>query len=213
MSYYASRLGCAGLSVQFALILLNSFFLLMSGVVFGTTGALFWSSSFKQLVDNNNSNSTILIDKLGGVVTSVLVVSSFCLVLSVVGLVGACRHNRAFLALYELIVLMLFLVKSIALLVLLGASSTVAANFRADLNNTILATTNANSSQCAESLALSQLFNCCGYSNASDFSPIVLANDCCVNVTLPGCADTIVNDVESGALTLLILPTVTLLGA
>ena len=206
-----SKLGCVGVSVQFLLICLNSFFLVVSAIVFGTTCGLKWNSSFSQLVVINNS--TIEVDKLGGATTCVLVISAFCFALSLTGLLGACQKNRFFLVVYEAVLLGLFLVKCVALAVLIGFRTNVENDFKQELNKTISRISTNSSTDCKVSLALSQIFDCCGYNSGSDFIDPTLAISCCSNHTSnqPGCGDKIVNDVESVALYLLIIPCLALL--
>ena len=203
-----SKLGCVGLSVQFLLVCLNSFFLVVSALVFVATCALKWGSSFSKLIVINNSS--IEVDKLGGVTTCVLVISGFGFALSLTGLLGACRKNRFFLIVYGAVLLCLFLIKCVAIVVLLGFRTSIENDFKSELNTTFSHVKTQGDTSCNEMRALSQIFDCCGFNSASDFITPSLAASCCNNYNpkspQPGCAYKVVNVVESVALYLLIIP-------
>ena len=206
-----TKLGCIGFSVQFLLICLNSFVLVVSVAVFVVTGVLKWNSSFSKLIGINDIN--INSDQLGAATICVQVISTLCFGLSLTGLVGACRKSRLLLIVYGSILICLFLIKCAILAVLFGFRKSIENEFKNELNTTFSQVNTIDDASCNATRALSQIFDCCGFNNASDFIDQSFVTSCCFNYNQgqPGCADTIVNDVENDALHLLIIPCLSML--
>lgn len=67
--------------------------------------------------------------------------------------------------------------------------------------------------ECHSMRILSDIFICCGYDGPQDFVyNTTFATECCKQGTYKGCADTIVNEIKSNGINLVVIPNFVILG-
>ena len=181
---------------------------LILGLVFKYTKVF---NKFLVLISTLVKSTTIT-----GFLIFVIVISVFCLVVSLFGLIGSCCTNRFFLICYEIVIVLLFLSQAIALMVLLFSSSKIEKEFKNGLNNTVndINDNKSYQSQCALMESLSGVFQCCGLNGPKDFTNPSDVYSCCDkkhNSTL-GCGDKIVKDIKQNYVGFIVIPNSLILG-
>lgn len=209
----AQNLGCFARSVRFLLVILNFVFLLLGIVVFITAAVLKWSTLFNKFINIDGIDSLIKVGSISTVSTILLVISGFAVGLSLFGICGAKYMNRFFLIIYEVLIVILFLVHGVSILVLVFSSSKIENEFRKGINSTIH-DLNSNDTKpsdfkakCDLSFAISEIFHCCGAQEPNDFVNASLVEKCCKRKDYKvACGDKVVSSIKNNAVNLLIIP-------
>jgi hypothetical protein len=208
-------LGCCAKSVRFFLILINSLFLTMGLIVLLTGLLLKFTSVFNDFTNVPGIDTLVKSSTITGVLTTLLVIGSFCVVISLFGLIGSCCTSKFFLVIYEILIILLFLSQFIALMVVLFSSGKVETEFREGLNKTvnhINKNDTDRSDSCKLSNTLSRLFKCCGSNSPNDFN-INDRKECCYDANYSvGCGDKIIKDIKGNYIGYLVVPNVIILG-
>lgn len=147
------------------------------------------------------------------------IILGFAILLSIVGLFGVIFRNRCLLILYEIIVLILFLIHLAALIILLVFYPRVEQVLKDELDrqvNSINSYSNANSfiTDCGIMKNISTLFQCCGSSSPNDIKVEQNRRLCCsdaYNFGDNGCTPTINNLIKKYSNYYIIIPTAIIL--
>lgn len=111
------KTGCCGDLVRVLLIIINSIFFLIGLTVFIIAAVLRWgSSSILSKLSGDKEVETILnLSAIDAVSVALLALGGFVIIVSLLGLVGACCANKCFLFLYEAVIVALFIGHAIIL--------------------------------------------------------------------------------------------------
>lgn len=214
------NLGFCAASIRFLIILLNSLLLTCGLVVFITAAVLKWTTFLNKFLTTPNIDLVIKTGSISSISTSLLIISGFVCLVSLIGLIGAKYSNKLFLIIYEVIIILLFLAHGISILVLVFSSSSIEKQFKSSFNSTIddlITDAFKNSTdfdqKCNLTFAVSKIFKCCGYNGPSDFKETGLAEKCCDQSSkeTSGCGQKVVDDIKKHAVTLLVVPSVIIL--
>ena len=128
-----AKLGCCASSIRVFLILVNSIFFILGLLLLILGLVLKYTTVFNKFLNIDGISTLIKSTTITGFLIFVIVISVFCLVVSLFGLIGSCCTNRFFLICYEIVIVLLFLSQAIALMVLLFSSSKIEKEFRYSL--------------------------------------------------------------------------------
>lgn len=111
--------GCFGSFIRIILSLINIVFLLCGLAVFLIAAALKWADTtlISRFIKDEGIRSIIDVSAFDTVSWALLVLGAFIVLLSLIGLIGACCANRFFLVIYEIILIMLFLSHGVLLII------------------------------------------------------------------------------------------------
>lgn len=198
--------GCCSSLARFFLFLINGLFLLMGLVLFILAAVLKWTDwiegfSIKEL------DSLTTFGAINTVPIVVMVIAGFMIVLSAIGIIAALSLNKCFLFIYEVLLILIFLVHGVSLLVLVFTKDTIEKEYLNYLNITAPKISKENR-ECDLFKALSLSFDCCGAEYGyNSFYNRTVANDCCAaNRTDIGCGKLSIEFIESHATNLVIIP-------
>jgi hypothetical protein len=209
--------GCFGSFIRIVLSLINIVFLLFGLSIFVCAALLKWAdtSVLSRMVSNEEIRSIIDVSAIEHVSFVLLVLGAFIVVLSLVGLIGACCANRFFLVLYEIVLVLLFLSHGV-LLIIGGIKSTeVEREFRHALNTTVEKIKHSRAfnhsseefnSMCNAFRLVSELFTCCGAGSPADFNKTLAAQCCIQPMPIYGCSDRAVSVVKRNGINIIIIP-------
>jgi hypothetical protein len=206
--------GCFGSFIRIVLSLINIIFLLFGLGIFAVAALLKWAdtSVLSRMASNAEIRSIIDVSAIENVSFVLLVLGAFIVLLSLVGLIGACCANRFFLVLYEIVLVLLFLSHGVLLIVGGIKSAEVEREFRRALNVTVERVRHANATEpelhalCNAFRLVSELFECCGAASPADFNK-TLADRCCVQpMPIYGCSDRAVSVVKRNGINIIIIP-------
>lgn len=217
-----AKTGCCGGLIRLLLIIINSIFFLIGLTVFIVAAILRWGSASilsKLSGDDADVQSILNVSAIDAVSVALLALGSFVIFVSLFGLIGACCANKFFLFIYEAIIVALFVTHAVILTVGAVKSGDVETEFRRLLNNTINdLNTNQTSidkqtAECHSLRILSDIFICCGYNGPQDFVyNTTYATVCCKEGTYKGCADTIVSEIKTNGINIVVIPNFIILG-
>merc|ERR1719350_714456 len=209
------------------LFLVNTLFLLLGIVVFITAAILKWGkeSTFAKFSDIKGIDQVVSFGSINTISVILLILSSFIIVLSIVGLIAVKSLNRCFLVIYEIVVGVLFLAHLIAFFVLLFGTSSIEDSYKKGLTtemgyiNTLYDNSTKHKTACDIMNGLSELFDCCGATGPKDFNSTTPATDCCATskkgndtiVSTIGCSNKSIKDVKDNATNLVIIPSAIIL--
>lgn len=218
------KIGCCGNLVRMMLFLINTLFLLLGLVVFITAAILKWGkkSTFAQFTDIKGIDQVVSFGSINTISVILLILSSFIIVLSIVGLIAVKSLNKCFLIIYEIVVGVLFLAHLIAFFVLLFGSSSIEDSYKNGLTKQMGYINTDNSTKhdtaCDIMKGLSELFDCCGAEKGPiDFNSTTLPKDCCATngnstvVSQIGCSEKSIKDVKDNATNLVVIPSAIIL--
>lgn len=215
------KVGCCGNLIRVLLVVINSIFFLIGLTVFIVAAILRWGSDsiLSKLNEDADIESILNLTAIEAVSISLLVLGGIIIFISFLGFAGACCANKFFLFLYEAIIVALFVTHAIVLTVGAVKSSDVETEFRRLLNNTV---NDLNSNQtsadkitaeCHSMRLLSDIFICCAYNGPDDFKlNTTFATVCCKEGTTKGCGDTIVNEIKTNGINIVVIPNFIILG-
>ncbi len=130
------------------------------------------------------------------------------------GLFGVLFKNRCLLILYEIIVLILFLIHLAALIILLVFYPKVEQVLKEELDRQVDNINNNKNnfiSDCAIMKNISSLFECCGSNSPNDIKTQENRLLCCSNAVVNGCMPTINNLIKRYSNYYIIIPTAIIL--
>ena len=135
----SSGTGCFGSLIKIVLGIINTIFLLIGLAIFIIAAILRWGSDslLNKITNNEAIQSIISVSALNAATIVLLAIGGFIMVLSLAGLLGVICSSRFFLAIYEVIIIILFLAHGITLLVVAFKASDIEIEFRKALNKTI----------------------------------------------------------------------------
>ena len=210
-----SNTGCFGSFIRVVLSLINIVFLIFGLGIFLVAALLKWTdtSLFSQMINNDEIRSIIDVSAIETVSMALLILSGFIILLSLIGLVGACCANRFFLVIYEIVLVMLFLSHGVLLIIGGLKGSEVEREFRRALNETaekIRLSSNTSDpefkTKCDAFKLVSQMFDCCGAHSPADFSKSLTQMCCHEAQPIYGCSDRLVAVVKRNGLNIIIIP-------
>lgn len=206
--------GCCGSFIRVVLSLINIIFLIFGIAIFLLAALIKWGdiSSISRLINNEDIKSIIDMSVFNTVAVVLLIFGGFIILLSLIGLIGACCANRFFLVIYELVIIALFLAHGCILIVGGIKSSDVEKEFRKTLNQTAHSLTSSNMTEtefktkCQGFKIISQFFSCCGAESPSDFNK-TLQQECCYGQTqVYGCSQQLISTVKTHGINVIIIP-------
>ena len=212
----ARSMGCCGDTIRFFLNVVNVLFFIMGFVVFLTAALLYWTDILGKDLNIKELKTVVEIAQIDTVAIVLMIIGGFAMLVSVIGLLGACCMNKFFLIVYEIVVLCMFLAHGITLLVVVFSTDTIKNEFVKGLDKTVKSL-NRNKTEdykikSEALLALSKVFKCCGGSNGTnDFPEASYAIDCCeyydTNKTYTeGCATKSVNELMDKSVNYIVIP-------
>jgi hypothetical protein len=206
------KLGCCGSLVKIMLSILNSLFLLLGLTIFIVAAVVKWSSAFNKLINIKQIDSVISTSSISAASTVMLFIGGFCIVFAVIGLIGARCLSKPFLIIYEVIILILFIVHIVFILILIFGSSKVEDEFKKEMTNAVNKV-NSNSTEandkCELLKSISDVFKCCGDKGPGDFKNTTA---CCKDALITkGCTDETIKVIKDNAINLLVIPSVIIL--
>lgn len=172
-------LGTTGRTLRFLLMVSNILFLFL-GIVLVVSGVM-------AKLNTRELKELILADfgQIQMLSTILLVVGTTSLLVSLFGLIGAKYLNKLFLAIYLMIVIVMFLTHSV-LLVALAANTPFAEKLYQQQLNITVERLNQNSINntvdCKLMKTISAFGNCCGVNGPQDFHDIKIVADCCASM-------------------------------
>lgn len=209
-------MGCCKSLFSFLLGLVNVIFMLIGIALVATTSVLKWANIGK-LKEITGMQNIIDLASIDAITIALICIGALIILISFIGLMGVCCSNRVFLVIYEIIVIILFLLHLAALITLLVMSNTVEKEYRKALNQTVADINNPSTSQseiqlkCNLMTNISGIFQCCGANSINDFpNP---SYKCCKPeyYTAKGCADLSVDAIKKYSIYLLVIPTAVIL--
>lgn len=207
-------LGFCGSFLRCILTVINVLFFLVGLTIFIAASILRWSPDtiIGKISSNQAVNSILNVTVIDNVSTALLVIASFIIFLSFIGLLGVLCNSKCFLFIYEIVIIILFLAHGIALLVATFTSNTIENQFRTALNKTMdkindpATKADELNTECTIIRGLSEIFKCCGARNRSDFINQTIALECCMKNTSIGCGDKVTSSIKENAVTLIFIP-------
>jgi hypothetical protein len=174
--------GCSQL-YRYILVFFNVIIFIMGLLICILAAVLKWGKlgDFSE-IDKLGGGEILGLAKINTITILILVVGVFALLLSLVGLLGLCYLNKFFLYVYEIVVLLLFLVHGIGLLVALFAKDSIVDLFNKELTSIVDKYTNATTTKdvyCDEMKTLAELFKCCGSQSPSTLKNQTNIDTCC----------------------------------
>jgi len=109
----------------------------MGLVVFITEALLYWTDILGKDLNIKELKNVVEIAQIDTVAIVLMVIGGFAMLVSVIGLLGACCMNRFFLIVYEIVVLCMFLAHGITLLVVVFSSDSIKNAFEKGLDKTV----------------------------------------------------------------------------
>lgn len=214
-------LGFCGSFIRLILGIINFLFLLIGVAVFIAAAVLRWGSDsiIEEITKNDAVVSIINVSVIDGVSVALLSIGAFIILLSIIGLMGTIFKSKFFLYVYEFTIILLFLAHGITLIVVTLVRGSVEDQFKAALNTTMDNLNNATHDvkpdkfeiECAVMKGLSDIFQCCGSNDRSDFVEPSAATQCCMNNTSIGCGPKIIGTISNNVVDIVIIPNVTIL--
>lgn len=211
-------LGYVSSTIRFVLLLINFLFLIIGIVLLITACILKWGTAFTSLIKIDGIQELVNSSSISAVAVVLLILSVFIIIVSLFGFIGVKWMNRAFMLIYEIIVLLLFITHGVSLLVVVFGWSSLETEFKKEFTKTI-ADLNSNETapvdfdnKCQLSFALSELFKCCGAEGPDDFFNATLVTQCCKSEAYKdGCNNKVIKEIEAITSNLLVVPSVILL--
>jgi hypothetical protein len=191
-----SNKGCCGNLVTILLTIINAIILLLGVTIFIIAAVLKWSknSVLNKLLELADKVTIIDLSSITIVSYVLLGIGAFLIIVSLVGLIGACCSSRCFLVIYEIILIAIFMSHlTLVLMIILGFPK-IEQEFKkamdksVDQLNTTQVTPQDIDKLCAPLKVISDLFDCCGSSGSSDFISNEIRNTCCKANTTDGCS-------------------------
>jgi hypothetical protein len=213
----AKRLdNCCASLYRFLLVIFNTILLVAGLVTFILACVLKWGKGLLSKLDVKELDDVIDVGTIDVVAVVVLIVGVALMVISLVGILGLCYLNKCLLGLYEVIVILIFLVHLVGLLVFVFSKSSIEKEFGKGMSKLVNSLNGFNSSvnvsttiECEAMLALSKIITCCGDKGPSDFSNRTEINNlCCASnsPTLKGCTSKLTTEIDSHANSYLVIP-------
>ncbi len=209
------NMGCCGDTIRFFLNVVNFLFFIMGLVVFITAALLYWTDILGKDLDIKELKNVVEIAQIDTVAIVLMVIGGFAMLVSVIGLLGACCMNRFFLIVYEIVVLCMFLAHGITLLVVVFSSDSIKNAFEKGLDKTVTSLNKNETNfelKCDALLALSKAFKCCGsFNGTKDFKDPSYALKCCETnqkneTATEGCPKKSVNELMDKSVNYIIIP-------
>lgn len=204
--------GCCGGIIRLLLSILNIIFLIIGIVIFVFASLVQWSNNFLREILEKSEELQVIIDLSGLSTINIILfcLGGFIIVLSFVGLIGACCASKVFLIIYEIIIVILFLAHLAVVITVAVMSSKVEDSYRKSLNSTLNDVNIKNdTAKCAAMRVLSEVFTCCGVYGPNDFTNEYSRQTCCRLDTpayYKGCADTAVKVLKDDGIYFVIIP-------
>jgi hypothetical protein len=193
-------------------------FLVGAGMVIIGCMIKWGNESFKSLHEIQDIKKYIDLASIDVVLIAIICIGSLLVILSCIGLIGVFCLNRGFLAIYEFIILVLFIVHLGGLIYLFVSAPQLENQFRKDLNKTIddLNSNNISvelfNSKCFLLRNLSNIFECCGANGPEDFKSSGLRTKCCVKDTITkGCSGETLSKLRQNSIYYLVIPSAVIL--
>ena len=206
--------GCCGNMIRYLLFIFNGLFSLLGLLLFILAAVLKWGNgSFNQIFKDEKIADEL--SSLSSISVTLMILGAALFLFSVFGFLGAYYKVKSFLVIYEIIVVLLFIVHLIAVLVITFAAPSIKLGYSNFLNQIVtdLGDNNdKNELSCGVMLTIATAFDCCGYNGPNDFkNNMTIAQECCQlsqNGTIPldGCNDKSIDTVEKLTVGLLIIP-------
>ena len=142
-----------------------------------------------------------------------LVVGVLLIAVLSLGSYGLIKMNQRVLLLFEISLLMLFVLKGISITIIILGFSTFEGSFRENLNGIfdMINSDNNPDLNCIYSYNISSTFKCCGSNGPEDFLNQSLVEICCFSSnttnTMIGCSDKIMNQIRGMIFRSLEIPT------
>lgn len=209
--------GFCGSLIRILLTIINVVFLLLGISIFVVAAVLKWSkdSFIKQLLDDAEASLILDLTSFDEISIGLLVLSGAIIVVSIVGLIGACCASKFFLIIYEIVLVLLFFGQLALLIVVLVKAPEIEKSFKKELNETFASINEDNVvEKCKPLHVISEVFKCCGVNGPQDFDilPVELRDNCCFDMNYQkGCADKVVNDINNNSLEFIIIPNIVVL--
>ena len=166
-----SGVGCCGCFLRILLALLNLFILIVGIALVVVTCLYKWSNVFDFIKNYKGLDQLVNFETINGIVITLLVIGCYLIVLSMVGFIAVVSMNQAFLGIYEVLLLIIFLAHLGALIALLVLQPKYEEVVRAEFDDIIDRINNASKFGISTSeldavytslYAISGTFSCCG---------------------------------------------------
>lgn len=207
-----TKIGICGSCIQVLLAVVNILLFLIGATIFTLAAILRWEPNIIiDKFDNHTLSSVLNLSTVNVISIVLLVIGSFMVLLSMVGLFGTLCRNKYFLIVYEVLTIKLFLIHGISLLVFVFNSSTIEDVFHEQLNKTVSILNDPTTKptvfdeNCKIMIALNDAFRCCGVYGPMDFKYNV-SSQCCHIDTNNGCSSYVVDTVKSNAIKIILIP-------
>ena len=190
--------------IENIIIFIFALFLIIFSIIFVSANIIteMLEKSISGLLDLSSVN----------VVAYILLVASVLLIAVLfLGSYGLIKMNRQILLLFELSLLMLFVLKGTSIIIL--GFSTFESSFRENVNDIfdMINSDNNPGLNCRYSYNISSTFKCCGSNGPQDFINQSLVGICCFSSnrtnTMTGCSDKIMNQIRGMIFRSLEIPT------
>ena len=206
------QVGCCGNFTRFLLGIFSLMFLLIGIALVVLTSLIKWSNVFSNVINTNQLNNVLNLVTLDAITIALLVLGSFTIVLSLIGLLGVIFLNKCLLIFYEIVCVLLFLAHTAAFIVYFVYAPKLSTEIQKSFNQTINSDVSSNSNQIGLLYGVSKVFNCCGSTGLSDFSSGQNVSLYCANTTASiGCSTAVNNFIQKYSIYGIVIPTAILL--
>jgi len=207
---------CCASTYRFLLVIFNAILLVAGLITFILACILKWGKGLLSKLDVKELDDVIDVGTIDIVAVVVLIVGAALIVISLVGILGLCYLNKCLLGIYEVIMILIFLVHLVGLLVFVFSKSSIEKEFGNGMGKLVKSLNSFNSSvnvsqqiECEGMLALSKIIACCGDKGPMDFANRTEINNfCCFSnsTKLPGCTSKLTTEIDSHANSYLVIP-------
>jgi hypothetical protein len=208
--------GCCASLIGILLTIINVIFLFLGVTIFVIAAVLKWSknSVLNKLLELADKVTIIDLSSITIVSYVLLGIGAFLIIVSLVGLIGACCSNRCFLVIYEVILIIFFLSHVALVLLLLIGLPDIEKKFKKAMDKAVNELNQTNltpediGDKCRPLKVISDLFDCCGSSGASDFISDGIREICCKPNTREGCSKKVFQVLRDDGWLLIVIPNI-----
>jgi hypothetical protein len=206
------QVGCCGNFTRFLLGVFSLMFLLIGIALVVLTSLIKWSNVFSSVINTNQLNNVLNLVTLDAITIALLVLGSFTIVLSLIGLIGVIFLNKCLLIFYEIICVLLFLAHAAAFIAYFVYAPQLNTQIQKSFNQTI-SSNSSDTNQIGLLYGVSKVFSCCGSNGPSDFSGTGKnVSLYCFNTTASlGCSTAVNNFIQKYSIYGIVIPTAILL--
>lgn len=202
--------GFCGSIVRVLLTIINIILFAIGATIFVIAAILQWDDGLIIGKIDKELKDIIDITAFEELSVALLILGGAIMLVSVVGLIGACCASKFFLIIYEIVLIVLFIAHIVIVIIVVVEAPKIKDEYKKQLNESVVAVNNAEPSQydekCKSLKALSEIFDCCGYKDASDFRDPAARDKCCKSQQNDGCADKVIKTFEDDAVNILVIP-------